>query len=145
MAAFGALHDALRARFGTQVEDVLSIPVLYDNSPPFESDENPSSPPNPQTDVWARFTVLPGETVIAETAGTLNTFRTSGVVQVQLYGPLGIGDDALLSAVDTVVDAFRVVSVSEFTLRSPSITAGRRDGDWHRIDVSAPFFADESA
>ena len=100
--SFATLYDALRTRFGTEIEDALSLKVLYDNSPPFESDENPHAPPNPQTERWARFTVLPGESIVAETAGTLNTFRTPGVVQVQCFGPLGVGDGALLDLVDAI-------------------------------------------
>lgn len=127
------------------MQDALGLPVLYDNSPPFESDENPDAPPDPLTDVWARVTVLAGETIIAETAGTVNTFRTSGVVQVQIYGPLGVGDSAILTVADAVAVAMRVACTSDFTLRSPSMSPGRRDGDWWRIDVAAPFFSDESA
>lgn len=136
---------AIRARYGTFVEDALSLPTLYPNEPPFESDENPNPVPDPKTSTWARFTLQTGKTFIAETSGEQNTFRTPGVLQVQIMGPVGIGDGAQIALADSVAAALRVVSDPAYCLRAASVGTGRRDGDWWRIDVTAEFFADEMA
>lgn len=140
-----AVHTAIQTRYGTLVEDALSLPTLYPNSPPFESDENPNPIPDPKTSNWARFTILEGTTEVVETNGELNTFRSPGVVQVQLFGPLGVGDGALRTLADGVAGALRVVSDPLYCLRAASVGTGRRDGDWWRVDVTAAFFADEMA
>lgn len=145
MAAFDTIYDTLRTRFGTLVEDVVPLPTLYDNAPSFESPENPYDPPDPRTSYWARFTVLPGTTFAPETNGELVTYRTPGVIQVQLYGPVGAGSGVLLANASTISTAFRSTCDGLVTLRTPSISPGRRDGEWWRIDVSIPFFADASA
>ena len=51
---FAALHNAIRSRFGTEVEDAQSVPVAYDNAPFADPDE---------TATWVRASILDGESL----------------------------------------------------------------------------------
>jgi len=144
MTFYADLYNALRGRFETQIEVALSMPVLYDNAPPFGSDASPYSVQDPLTDTWVDLSVQPAGARQAETRGeNAANFRTSGNLVAVCRGPLALGDAGMLSLVDAIVSAFRAVQTADFHLMVPSPSPGYRDGQWHRIDVVCPFTADD--
>lgn len=143
--SFETAYNALRNLVGTTIQDSEGIPVVYDNSPSFGSDQHPDSPPDPQNARWARIAVLPGETSVTEMSGEQNTFHTPGVLLVSLFGPLAEGDGALLELLDVLNVALRLQTAATYCTRVPTVSAGRRDGEWWRIDLAVPFFFDVMA
>lgn len=134
MPSFESIANTCRSRLATQVATPFSYPVLYDNAP------EPT-----YTDTWLRATVQFGKTNIVELGGTKNNYRTSGVFLIQVRIPVQKGDRSALIAADRIALAFRSVTESGVTFRSPSVDPYGRDGSWWLINVQCPFFSDEVA
>lgn len=131
-------QNAIRTRFRDQVETPQSLAgkVQYDN---VELEK-------PQDTEWIRFTVLQGASLAASIGS--KRFRNTGVAIAQVFTPVGKGDKDAVSLADVVRGQFRAVTVSgvgvSVTFRTPSLTRVGRDGKWHQINVSCPFFWDET-
>ncbi|MEK9721874.1 MAG: phage tail terminator-like protein [Rhodospirillaceae bacterium] len=134
---FEAAHNAIRARFETNVEDALSIKVQYDNAPPVGQDD----------ERWIRLSIQGGDSYAATlSGGTVSDFRRPGVMQAQLFAPLREGDGSLYSIADTIDGSFRSVSAAGVTYLVPSVKPiGRTsDGQWWQVNVNCPFYFDMS-
>jgi len=139
---FEGIYNALRGKFKTDIEVAESTAVHYDNGPPFGSDQSPYGVQDPSSDVWVALSMLTGASEVAE-MGASKTYRTIGVLRASIFGPLNRGDNAVVEMADKVNIAFRGVATTDFCpTDAPSLSPGRRDGQWWRIDVSYPFFAD---
>jgi len=134
------IANTIRGRFKDEVADeVEGLNVLYDNHRDTDV---------PGTGRWVRFSVRLGETIQATFANVgSRTFRTAGVAYAELYEPEGVGDGGQLALADTIIAAFRGVSLSspQIVFDSPSVTEGTRDGPWWRRVVTIPFRADTHA
>ncbi len=132
-----AIANSIRARFKAEVADeVEGLVVLYDN-------HRDSAVPG--TGRWVRFSIRFGETFQATFANVgSRTFRTAGVAYAELYEPEGVGDGGQLALADTIIAAFRGVSLAspQIVFDSPSVAEGSRDGPWWRRLVTIPFRAD---
>jgi len=134
-----AIANAVRGRFHNEVADPEELVVVYDNH---------RQDAVPRAGRWVRFTVRLGETIQATFANVgSRTFRTTGVAFAELYEPEGLGDGAQLDLADTIVAAFRGVSLAspQLVFDSPSVTEGTRDGAYWRRVVTIPFRADTHA
>ena len=129
-----AIANAIRSRFKTQVADVVPLPTQYDNH----------DTPNPDNAKWCRLTIKTGETFqVSLGAPGSQRERTHGVVIAQLFGPLGDGDGDLRDIADAVRVAFRRVTDTGVTFRTPSIHEQGLLGDSWQINVVCPFYADD--
>ena len=128
------ITNAIRSSFKTQVADVLSLTTQYDNQ----------SLDNLDNVQWCRLTISLGETLqksIGNPAG--QRFRTSGVMTAQIFCPVGAGDGGLWDLADSIEAAFRCVTDTGVTSKTPSsYKAGRDGGEW-QINVNCPFYADD--
>lgn len=140
VAGYEALEDAIRARFGTLVEDAESIPTQYDNQ---EADE--TFPPEDGTYIRLKVNYSPG--IKRETGGAgQNRYRVPGNMTASCFLPLGEGPEAHTQLADTIASAFRGESASGVTYRTPTPTkvgvVQEEVGDRFQLDVDVPFFAD---
>jgi len=128
------LHNTVRSRFKTQVADVQKLPTHYDNDGSFTPPENAP---------WARATVLDGISYQAS-LGSTRTFRTPGLLVVQLFTPWGNGDRKGLQLADAVRLVFLGVTVDGIRYRTPWVNpVGRVDDEW-QINISCPFEVDDT-
>ncbi len=123
------LHNAIR----TRIEDNLkAYPLAFDNVDVEEMNH---------TGLWIRAKIIQGETVQAS-LGASKRFRTVGVVMFQIFTPLRQGDREALKIADKIVALFRSITVDEVTYKTPSVKNVGRDGKWHQINASCPFYYD---
>jgi hypothetical protein len=129
-----SMCNIIRARFKTQVADVLKLPTQYDNQ-----DYN-----NPDNRLWCRVSIRQGESNQVSAGGTGgNRHRTAGVMIVQIFGPTGKGDRDHLVVADAIKTAFRAVSDTDVKFRDPSVSfSGRVESEW-QVNVTCPFYADD--
>ena len=91
-------------------------------------------------EAWIRPTLLPGESRQASNGSAGNRrYRTPGVLMVQVFVPVGIGDEPGWAICDDVVAATRGVTVSGVRLRTPSSQRVGPSDAWIQFNVSTPF------
>lgn len=126
--------DAIRARFKTEVADVLELLTVYDNG---------TEPTTPVAQ-WCRFSVQVDETQLVSMG--VRRYRMRGAATAMVFGKSQKGEAGINEIADAIVAAFRGVS-----LASPMVTfspapgfAGLvdRDEGWARRTVRIPFRAD---
>lgn len=129
-----AIANAIRSRFKTQIADVESLATQYDNQK-FD---------NPDNTKWCRLTIKCGQTYqVSIGSPTGNRDRTPGVMIAQLFCPVGDGDGGLREVADAIREAFRRVTDTGVTFKTPSINeVGRNGAEW-QINVNCPFYADD--
>ena len=125
---YNTLADAVRVRFGTLVEDVQDVTVVYDNSP--------TEPPNDEQ--WVHFTTKIGRGEVIEQGPTPNT-RTPGVSRATILSPLGAGTADSLALAEAIVLRFLSVSDSRVFFDVPSVVTLGRRGQWWQTNVDLPF------
>jgi hypothetical protein len=133
------MANTIRSRFGTEIEDVESIFVLYDNAPV----ENIPDP-DPGT-LWVRLAFLPGRTLHVENGGPTSRYRTIGIARATIFHTLEEGDADALNLADKIVTAFRSITVSMISFQSPMVNHIGRSGPWWQTNVDCPFRADVQA
>ena len=132
-----AAFEAIRSRFKTLVTDELSLTTIHDNAPaPAETVQN-----------WCRLSISVDSTTLA--AIGVPRYRSIGSATVNLYAPAARGDSVLLSRAQTIIEAFRGVSLPtpllSFTPAPSVIGTAEVDGAWCRRTVRIPFRVDEVA
>lgn len=128
------IHNAIRSRFKTLIEDGQGLATVYDN--------DGQSPPTDNS-MWCRFYVMdsPGRRL---TIGT-KTYRRFGVAVAQLFGPAGHGDGELIELADVIVEAFTSVSADGVRyLTAYQQPVGLEEGQY-QINVVCPFEAEHQA
>lgn len=128
------MFSAVRTRFESLVEVPLSLEVVYDNGPD----------PHEDAKTWARFSVKPGPSNLAE-LGDVRTYRTVGVAIASLYQPVETGDDEIQQIAKTIVPLFRGLTAGGVKYLVPSVTVVGRDRSWWQVNVTCPFRCDEHA
>jgi hypothetical protein len=125
----------IRERFHRKVEGPQSLFVEYPNAP--------VSAPQPRNDkMWARFSVVWGESFQAD-LGTNTRDRHVGMMVIQIFSPIGLGDGDAIKLADVIKQNFRKTKVSGITWRTPSLGTVGRDEQWWQTNVSCPFYFDE--
>ena len=128
------IHNAIRSRFKTLIEDGQSLATVYDN--------DGQSPPTDNS-MWCRF-------YIRDSAGQrltvgVKNYRRSGLAVAQLFGPAGQGDGELIEMVDAIVAAFTSVSIGGVRyLTAYQQPVGLEEGR-RQINVLCPFEAEHQA
>ena len=132
--SWSAMANTIRSRFKTQIATPESLITQYDNH----------SLDNPDNEIWCRLTIKSGETT-QESIGSpsSNRDRTDGVMIAQLFAPIGNGDGDLRELAETIRAAFKRVTESGVTFRTPKIKEIGRVGKEWQINVDCPFYADD--
>lgn len=128
---FEAMSNTIRSRFHTLIAVAETVDVHYDN----EIKNKPADK------IWIRLNILPGQTTQVQIGAT---YRTVGIVIAQIFLPLGRGTKNLHSMADKVKTAFRAVTVSGVVFRAPSETNVGRTENWWQLNVTIPFYADDT-
>jgi len=134
--SYETIENAIRTRFGTQVEDAESVMVQYDNVGDF-------SPPG--SSVYVRLSIQHETSRQVETGGVNNRrFRLPGLITASVFGLPNVGTKSVIELADSIAAAFRGVSDSGITYRSPTVTKVGRQSveDRYQIDVDVPFYSD---
>ncbi len=132
MTDFEALTNAIRTKFGTDVEDALSLPVQYDNAPFTQ----------PADSAWIRLSILPERAFMAE-IGTTKRFHIPVLSVASIFTPVETGDQPALSIADSITAAFRATTEGGITYRTPYVTNVGRSDKWHQINVTIPAYAQD--
>jgi len=131
-----ATHNAIRSRFKTQIEDVRSVSVTYDNGPDTHPDD----------ETWIRFTIRPGGSAAIE-VGPSSPVRTVGVAIAQIFVPVEAGDKVGLDHATAILAAFSQQTAGGVQYKTPTWrVVGRepRDSKWWQINVTCPFECESS-
>ena len=131
---YESIANAIRGRFETQIEDVEGIDVQYDNQPPITK---------PDDALWVRLAVNirdTGQKSIGDQ--TQKRYRCQGEMVASIYIPLTQGDQPALALADKIADAFRTVTDTDVTFKTPTMSTEGREGNEWRVDVSCPFYSD---
>jgi hypothetical protein len=129
-------HLLIRSRFITNVETPLggAALVIYENQRPSITDP---------TIAWVRFVVNWGQAQQVMTGGASGTFRTAGVVEIQVFTPIATGYKLSLQISDIIDAAFRGFKYGGLEFFAMNITKGRQAEGWFMRNVSVPFIYDE--
>jgi hypothetical protein len=111
-------------------------------APPTEFPNEPFTKPSPAT-IWARFTIIDGDELQMDIGDINKTFRATGILAIQLFSPLNIGEIDFLQKADTLADVFRNWCGATVTCRAASVRRVGADGfGWYQINVLVPFKVD---
>lgn len=116
-----------------------TVPIAYDNIAfdPAVDALDPMGNPAP----WVRFSILPGDAFQAS-LGTPKVWRSTGLVTVQVYVPVGQGDGLAADLADDASGIFRGVRLDGLIFRAPALTNIGEDGAWYQINVTTPYLAE---
>jgi hypothetical protein len=131
-----AIFEAIRSRFKAQVSDPLSLITIHDNA----------NEPTQVVASWVRFSISIDSNAQVSTGNPGGRrFRSTGTGMVQVFVPLARGDAAALSIANTIVTAFRNVSIApQITFLGVGVVGtAEQDNAWCRRRVAIPFRADE--
>ncbi len=129
------LHNYIRTRVAAYVTGVR---LQYDNGPVIAAVGDNAN------DISVNVTIREGES-IQVASGITNRYRTPGVVFLQIFCPVNIGDSPVLALADIIVSAFRGVSADGVTYRVPSVVPVGRNNDRWQVNVNVPFYVDTLA
>jgi hypothetical protein len=131
-----ALFEAIRTRFKTEVSDPLELRTIHDNVP---------EPPG-MVAQWCRFSLSIDQNQQVSTGNPGGKrFRMTGNGMVQIFVPIAKGDAAALSIADSIIAAFRNISIApQITFLGVGVVGtAEQDAAWCRRRVVIPFRADE--
>jgi hypothetical protein len=123
-----AMSNTIRAT--VQLLDVS--PIVWDNDPNLVVRQDV---------VQLRASIRLGEQRQVSTGG-VKRFRQGGALVLQVYNPLGKGDQANLSLIDTILLFFRCKTYDGVVFATPTLeTVGRNDKYW-QVNAICPFYYD---
>jgi hypothetical protein len=124
-------HSQLRVRFNDQFS---SAPIAWPNvefTPPVRSP-------------WVRFNVLDADSFQTTIGATTNNHRFVGIVVINIFVPLDVGNASALAMADVVAAIFRNWCGSTVRCRAASVKDLGPDGNgWYQVNVVVPFQRDE--
>lgn len=128
LAVFKAAWDLLGSPAG-------SFPAVYSDVP--------GNVPTTET-VWARVTVRHAVSRARSLSGSVGTkrYENTGILWVQVFGPIGDGSIAVYAASQAVVNAYRDAKTSVL-FRNVTLVEVGSSGAFERVDVKADFEYDE--
>lgn len=137
---FATAEQVLRETFAERLagSDISIGTVVYDN-------DGQTGAGVPQQR-HARFSVQPSGGSRESFGSPLKLYRSEGVILVELYEELGIGDESMLASADTIAGWFRGLRISSSGVKvlceAPSVgRRGRAGAYWLRV-VSIPYRAE---
>ena len=100
-------------------------------------------PPNPAAP-WMRFTTKEGEARRLSIGGGLKNYRHPGVVTLQLFDALNVGDGDLTILADQAAAIFQSWAGVDVVCQTATVkTIGDDDRGWYQINVVIPFYWDD--
>lgn len=101
------------------------------------------TPPNPQSS-WIRLSISDGDSNQMELGSNPATIRYAGIIYVQIFTRLDIGDAVALQLADTVKQIFNNWCGVSVRCRAAKIKVIGNDGNgWYQVNVVVPFYRDE--
>lgn len=91
---------------------------------------------------WVRVTMLDGSGQ-QTSLGSTSLDRHAGVLVVQVFTPVGEGDDRARWLADQAAAIFRKVTVSGVLFQVPGVTRVGRTETWLQMNVACPYQRDE--
>jgi len=74
----------------------------------------------------------------------VKTFRTVGLLVIQLFAPLDAGTIGVLSEADSVAALYRNWSGQTIVCRAPTVeNIGNDNFGWYQVNIVVPFHTDE--
>ena len=131
----GEMHNAIASRLQTLVVSPQSLAVEWPNVTGFK---------RPEGSLWARVTFLGRDARQIEIGTPAKRFRVEGTVEVQIFGPLDKGEAPTVALATLIVRNFRAVGAAGVTYRTPGIYVLGRVGDWFQVNVSIPWYAEDT-
>jgi len=126
---FDAIHQVIRERLNANRGSV-----------PFDGVPNTAFT-QPEEGPWGRLVINDGETERIEHPGT---YRSAGVMILQIFDEIGKGEGALLELADTLTVVFRRVTVQGVRFEDPSLKRIGNSGDgWYQMNLICRWTADE--
>ena len=134
---FSAMVEAIKTQVDTDLGGSYSI--NHDNSSGFTK---------PQNAVWIGCSVKTGE-AFTVCIGANNTRRQPGIVDLQVFGPIGTDVSDVNDAVEAALEAFAYIDINvgdaEGTIvkfQAPYPTIIGRNGGEYQVNVTMPWQAD---
>lgn len=100
------------------------------------------SQPNTVAD-WIRTNILNSDSQQIS-LGSNPWFRYKGLVIFQIFTKPNIGSGRATQLADTITGLFRNTKIGAITFRPPRVDKIGEDGGWYQVNVSVPFFREES-
>ena len=115
-------------------QSIRLILLAIDNEdlPSNRSWENRNFKP-PENDTWIRETMIPGE----ERQAASDTIRSVGIMQYDIFWPIGTGTENIEALVDDIKDAFKPVTalgLNSLIYRAERLAA-IVDDKWYQIPI----------
>lgn len=121
--------------------EVPFIPTQFPNTATF-MDANLTTTGTPKDQLWRRITILRGSS-IPYTAGRNGKDEQNGVIDIDVFAPMGIGDIAATAHADAIASAmkWRKLEQNGFCLHTRTVTASPISGGdtWYGVKVSIQF------
>lgn len=130
--ASATFENAARQRFDTVVVAKNDLAVEYPNAK-FKVPDNK---------LWMRWTFIPGEQQQAS-IGSAKTYRTPGVMIVQIFVPRDTGTALVRQWTNTIENAFLSVSAGGIQWKTPHVEVIGNRGGWWQTNVVCPFYFDQ--
>ena len=125
-------NTEIRTRFNSLRDQ--NIPVSWPNED--------FTPPTDKT--YVKFFILNGETRIVDIGSPIKTYRSTGVIFLQLLAPPRTGNGLVKSQADTMAAIFRSWCGSSVRCRAATVKEIGLDADgWYQVNVKIPFQRDE--
>lgn len=124
--------EAMSNTIRTQVQGIDAGAIIWDNDP---------NQTVRQDVLQIRAIIRLGEQRQVSTGG-VKRFRQNGSLVLQIYNPLGRGDQAILEKLDEILGVFRCKTYDGVVFVTPSFeSVGRNDKYW-QINAVCPFYYD---
>ena len=127
---FNEVQTIIFSRVNTSIKVGMSIPVQYPNVV-FDK---------PISGTYCAITILTAETQAMAIGGKRT--RLSGILVIQIFSLIGIGDATALSLCDDIISLFTQETVSGVRFQTPFAKEIGRSEEWYQVNVQCPFFAD---
>lgn len=133
--SYESARDAILARFDAQWAS--ATPIEWPN-------RNFTKPSG--KDPWVRIIIQDGEAFQASFGNSgANVHRHPGVIQLQVFTKMGIGNARALELADDAAAIFRGASFSGVRCRAASVREIGPDGHgWYQVNVTVPFWRDST-
>lgn len=116
---------------GRMAANWATTPIAYDNV-----DFDP-----PNASAWVRLNILNGDTAYRALEGKK---RYSGMIVVQCFAPKNSGTETLRGYADSIGTVFEDQIFDDVVCRAAILTTVRTDANWHQINVTIPYWRDQS-
>jgi len=95
----------------------------------------------PNNTAWVRLTILNGETLYRTIEAKK---RHTGVIVIQVFCPKNQGSNTGKGYADTLAGIFEDSSFDDVVCRTASIENLGYHQDWHQLNVTIPYWRDET-